>query len=481
MPAADEVPVWKRLTQIVSAIFFCLTTTGVIFGYAALKPVLLAEGVYQEECEDPTFRCVEQDAKLNLMFTLSVVCTNVAALPIGFALDRIGPQKMSLLGAVVFATGNFLFGLGLRKPVDTYLAGYILLALGGPMIFLSSFHLSNAFPAYSGSILSAITGAFDASSLPYVIYRTIYSKHRVPLRTFFWFYMIIAGVVFIQQLFLGCSTAYGTSAAPVIEETPTERTSLLADRRASLLSVHHEDEYVSSNFSLRHYGDLHEETDEQILKEKMQEKDPVAGMLFGKTAKEQIGTSWFWLIAFFLCIHMCRINFYIETANEQLYYYTRDAGLADTLTTAFTLLLPLGGIAGIPFVGTLLDKRTSFDAFLTLLVFGFSFGLLTMMPSAAAQIAGICFFVILRPLMYTAVSDYTTKIVGFKTFGTVYGLCNSLSGLFGLIQYPLDLFVKFTLKGSPTIVNVVLLVLGTTASAAVAWRIKSGIKAVGTK
>lgn len=43
----------------------------------------------------------------------------------------------------------------------------------------------------SGLILSAIIGAFDASSLPFVIYSAIYRRHHVSLRTWFWLYMIV--------------------------------------------------------------------------------------------------------------------------------------------------------------------------------------------------------------------------------------------------------------------------------------------------
>ena len=110
-------------------------------------------------------------------------------LPIGFTLDRIGPKRTSILGASLFALGCFSFGLGYRSAwFDSYFAGFALLALGGPLVFLPSFHLSNAFPAYSGLILAAVTGAFDASSIPFVIYKAIYEKldGAVSLRLFFW-------------------------------------------------------------------------------------------------------------------------------------------------------------------------------------------------------------------------------------------------------------------------------------------------------
>lgn len=65
-------------------------------------------------------------------------------------LDNIGPQKTSLLGAIIFALGNFVMGLdrsgGLGRILDPFLTAYVMLAIGGPMLFLSSFHLCNAFP-----------------------------------------------------------------------------------------------------------------------------------------------------------------------------------------------------------------------------------------------------------------------------------------------------------------------------------------------
>jgi nitrate/nitrite transporter NarK len=44
------------------------------------------------------------------------VSYQVAALPIGFTLDQIGPQRTSILGGVLFALGCFCFGLGIRTP-----------------------------------------------------------------------------------------------------------------------------------------------------------------------------------------------------------------------------------------------------------------------------------------------------------------------------------------------------------------------------
>lgn len=36
--------------QVAVAVVYCLFAAGIVFGYAALKPVLIAEGVYRERC-----------------------------------------------------------------------------------------------------------------------------------------------------------------------------------------------------------------------------------------------------------------------------------------------------------------------------------------------------------------------------------------------------------------------------------------------
>lgn len=48
--AAHEVSVTRRLFQVLVAVVYCLLSAGIIFGYAALKPVLISEGVYRELC-----------------------------------------------------------------------------------------------------------------------------------------------------------------------------------------------------------------------------------------------------------------------------------------------------------------------------------------------------------------------------------------------------------------------------------------------
>lgn len=56
--------------QVAIAVIYCLFAAGVVFGYAAIKPVLVQEGVYSQFCEKDEFMsselgrtCYEQEIR----------------------------------------------------------------------------------------------------------------------------------------------------------------------------------------------------------------------------------------------------------------------------------------------------------------------------------------------------------------------------------------------------------------------------------
>lgn len=65
---AFEVSKTKRLFQVWVAVVYCLLAAGIVFGYAALKPVLISEGVYRDRCtpeerEKHVRTCYEQELR----------------------------------------------------------------------------------------------------------------------------------------------------------------------------------------------------------------------------------------------------------------------------------------------------------------------------------------------------------------------------------------------------------------------------------
>lgn len=117
---AFEVSERTRILQIAVAVVYCLFAAGIVFGYAALKPVLIAEDVYRDYCtpeeEAEEVRvCYQQELRLNFMFTVAAVATNVCALLVGTILDQWGPRVAGVIGSWLLAFG--LAGFGFAKQI----------------------------------------------------------------------------------------------------------------------------------------------------------------------------------------------------------------------------------------------------------------------------------------------------------------------------------------------------------------------------
>ncbi|KAI1390181.1 MFS general substrate transporter [Hypoxylon trugodes] len=471
---AFEVPQWKRILQVAIMVVFCLFAAGVVFGYAALKPVLKKEGAYQEICNGGD-TCVE--IHLNLMFTVAAVATNVAALPVGAILDHYGPRVSGILGALFLSVGALFMSFAKNLPFDAFLFGYLFLALGGPFTYISSFQLSNAFPRHSGLILALLTGAFDASSALFLVYRIIYGKTGGTFghHQFFLAYLVVPAVILIVQLTILPKQSYKTVGEMIEEiEAPTfgddsdyitadaisaddqvdEQTALLREEQRE----HHESVIHDIEELL---GSSKADKDKQVEREEVRnERSGVWGIMHNHTAWEQIRSPWFVLICLFTVVQMTRINYFVATIRAQYEALFDSTEKAIEINNFFDLALPLGGIISIPFIGVILDHTSTIAVLTTLVVAATSIGVLGVLPYTWAAYANVVLFVLYRPFYYTAVSDYSAKVFGFRTFGTVYGTIICLSGLLNFSQSGLDYLFHRTFNGDPVPVNLLLLTLG---------------------
>lgn len=160
-------------------------------------------------------------------------------------------------------------------------------------------------------------------------------------------------------------------------------------------------------------------------------------------------------------IQMTRINYFVATIRAQYEALLHSHEDAVKVNNFFDLALPVGGILSIPFIGVLLDHTSTPTVLFSLVAVATTIGVLGILPGMLwAAYANICLFVLYRPFYYTAVSDYTAKVFGFKTFGTVYGTIICLSGLLNFSQSGLDYLFHQTFRGDPIPVNAILLSLG---------------------
>lgn len=158
---------------------------------------------------------------------------------------------------------------------------------------------------------------------------------------------------------------------------------------------------------------------------------------------------------------MTRINYFVATIRPQYEALLHSHARAVAVNNFFDLALPLGGILSIPFIGAVLDRTSTVTVLTALVAVATAIGLLGVVPGSEwAAYANIVLFVLYRPFYYTAVSDYTAKVFGFRTFGTVYGAVICTAGLLNFAQSGLDRLFHETFHGDPIPVNLILLSLG---------------------
>jgi MFS family permease len=395
------------------------------------------------------------------MFTTAAVATNVCALPVGAVLDRYGPRVSGVTGSALIAIGAVLLAFGALLPFDCYLPGYTLLALGGPFVFISSFQLSNAFPNHSGLILALLTGAFDSSSAVFLFYRLLYnaSERAFTPERFFLAYLIVPVTMLLVQLFIMPSKSYeivGELTAhaenPLYDTGNSERTEGSASRNPEMASL------------LGHTAD-----DEKAKKEeKKRAISGVWGVMHGRSALQQIKSSWFILITMFTVVQMTRINYFVATIRTQYDYLLDSKVFAEHVNNVFDIALPLGGVVSVPFIGLILDNTSTPFVLGLLVVIGTAIGVLGVLPLMWAAYLNVGIFVLYRPFYYTAVSDYTAKVFGFHTFGKVYGLIICLAGFLNFSQSALDAMTHKVFHRNPVPVNMFMLGIALTVGLALA-------------
>lgn len=153
---------------------------------------------------------------------------------------------------------------------------------------------------------------------------------------------------------------------------------------------------------------------------------------------------------------MLRMNYFIATIRSQYEYMTGSESAARHINTFFDFMLPIGGVAATPVIGLLLDSISTAALLAVLVGFITAIGILGSLPFVWAGYMNVVLFCLLRPLYYSAMSDYATKVFGFQTFGRVYGSIICFSGLVNLLQPAIDATSHDVFHNNPIPVNVFL-------------------------
>ncbi len=411
---------------------------------------------------------------MNLTFIIASVTTNISALLVGSILDRYGPRVCGIASSVFLALGSLCLAFAEPLTFDGYIVSSFLLALGGTFTFVPSFHLSNAFPRLQGLILALVTGAFDASSSVFLLFRVLYksTEGSITLRQIFLIYALtVPTFILLTQLTLMPAKSYQTRGelSTQIDRAQDATTDLHdSDDELDLTATdlmrirsHRANRRRMSIVSINDLlGSPAQQVKHEIKEDAIRLNSGVWGVLHGLPASKQIRTPWFILITLFTVLQMARFNFFIATIWKQYVFMLGSAGEATKLIEFFDLALPIGGLVTVPFIGVLLDHTSTVAVLNLLVLLSTIIGIFGAVPTFWAAYANVTLFVLFRPLYYSAMSDYAAKVFRYATFGTVYGAIICLSGLFTFTQSGLQALLHDVFEDDPEPINLGLATAG---------------------
>lgn len=157
---------------------------------------------------------------------------------------------------------------------------------------------------------------------------------------------------------------------------------------------------------------------------------------------------------------MLRMNYFIATIRSQYEYMLASKALGVEINTFFDIALPVGGVVATPLIGLLLDNVSTATTLAIIVATVTGIGIVGSLPFLWAGVVNVVLFVLLRPLYYSAMSDYAAKVFGFATFGRVYGSIICFSGLVNLSQPAIDAATHGIFRNNPIPVNAILGGLG---------------------
>lgn len=407
------------------------------------------------------------------MFAVASGAFNVSVFPVGVFLHFYGPRIGSILGSISLIFGSMLLAFAPNVPFDAYVPGYLFLAIGGSLIYISSLHLPNALPTYSTLVYSVISGAFSSSSAVFLIFRYVSTKTngRFSTRIFFLVYLIVPVFILAMQFSVMPGIAYKTPAELVLQAEEYAQVES-SDRADGVMPDPAEPHRIHRQNTIRKIQVLLRDESVNLSRTRnavfgtgpldpgyLPQIQPPRGLskssygIEGPLSK-QIRSPWLFLMTMFVVFQMVKLNYFIASLYQQ-YESLLSPDRASQINHVFDILLPIGGLFSMPVI-SVLDKITHSSLVISLVALATMIGIIGCIPALWAGYMDILLYAFYRPFFLVGISGYVAKVFGLRTYAIVYGLAVSVSGVGNFAMPGLDALTFRHFGGDPTPVNMVL-------------------------
>lgn len=541
MPFYDVYSSAYLVTFFVFALVETLLCSGITYGWASIVVVFKQEYFYMDLCVDffkhinkslPTpppqklmavYRnttivgggagfyndgmlpgCPAQDARLNLIFTVSLFCLCGIKFPAGVFIDKYGPRIGRIVGGMLYLIATVGLGFVAIGYENLLFPIFAFIAMGGSLLVVSVYQVSNiVFRKSRSRIICILHGAFDSSAVFLLVFKLTYENGVE-------FKYIMYGYSAICFVFIAVGTFVLIPPVKVLFHWCDEENEIVGNNAKRAIAG--PDFVVNSysrslaNVSVR-YGTIQSaEKDFHLISE--EEYDPLDGEVDGdehrvnkdnevlvKPAVKHIKKKSRFakgsvLRSIFSPLYLMEL-IYLLTFQLKLWYFVgslpdflerigkNDEKIVSHYINLFGYI-QFGGIFITPVIGFVFDRdeltgeketrmsetqlrlkklRTCILPFGLTNVLCIAFCALSFIENLKVQIVSFILYTTVRGFLYANHGAYMGAAFPASQFGTLYGLGIFIGGTFGVLQYALFELTSGPLNGNPFWTNMILLIL----------------------
>mmetsp|Transcript_22259 Transcript_22259/g.46893 ORF Transcript_22259/g.46893 Transcript_22259/m.46893 type:complete len:493 (-) Transcript_22259:3099-4577(-) len=383
----------------VVAITQTLLTSGLIFGWASLLPIIRkSETNYTPE-------------QYSLIFTAGAIGNYTSTLVFGIIMDNVGPRFTGVIASTSLVIGLILCSFD--ENYGSFTIGFYVIGFAGPGIQMPTLHLANLFPSKTGGTgafyMSAQAAAFDGGTAVFAVYRMIYEWTSLSASTFFLLYTAIPFWCLFTAIFAWPNEILETPSHP---ENPRKSDNI--EEHIGIGSP-----YLSPKGRLS-----------------TRDEDNAHNSLINAPISTIVKHPSFWALASCAGIHILKFNFFVVTINDQLDHDV-STKTSNHLIDILGAMLPFGFVA-LPLVASILDREPVVALELVNSI-GILYGaVLTFAPGSLWMQYGIVFPSVAcsLQLVYSTLFHQVGDSFGFASYGVSLGLINVTVSAFSAVQTP---------------------------------------------
>ncbi|XP_033119327.1 solute carrier family 43 member 3-like [Anneissia japonica] len=475
---------YRNIFTFLCSISECLFFGGLAYGWASLVYVVKDRGFFSDECDQTAItndsfdscgvlvnategQCPEQDARLQLVFTVAAFTINATSFIMGPVYDKYGTRLVRIIFSFLMALAFLLLAFSKPEEPNILFPAMMFMASGGIMILFTNIQVGNLFGRWRSTIVTALSGSFDSSAFVMLLVKIGY-EGGISMQTSF-IILAIATLMFNINTWILLPIKHipwplpsnwgkpdaavnGTKGKVVIEEE---------------MKMNSESEQVN----LDQKDNAHDSTSMPQFSDLLDREYP--------NVRTCLVSPMYILLLLWLTVIQLRHWLFLGTFNPWINGLSCDKNEVSQYTSVFASV-QFCGILFAPLCGLLLDRnrkkktsegkdcseRTFLDdlqdsilAFLVTIVITLLFCIMTIIPILEVQYITFVLQVLSRAFLYGLAAAFIATAFPMQFFGSLYGMMMLLSAIFGLIQYPLFIISQKYSDGDPIYVNIFVLLL----------------------